>query len=309
MNNWDRQNRGNRWNRSDQDRDYYGNPRQSQQNRGESYMGQGPDWNRGNRSGSQMDQGYGQGSNDWGNETDYGSSRGSRGWNRSFDQGNQFYGDDDYTGRSFTDRGYGNQRTRDFDAGSFGGDDYVTGGRRTPRSYGERSINEYGAGGGTSYGYGMGYGSAGGGYGRSGSQTSSRQDDRGFFERAGDEVASWFGDDDAARRREQDHSGRGPSNYNRSDERILEDACDHLTRDWSVDARNIQVTVDDGEVTLDGTVDSRRAKRRAEDCVDDVSGVKHVQNNLRVKESETSRDSDPNDYGTSAERKTLTTES
>lgn len=31
-----------------------------------------------------------------------------------------------------------------------------------------------------------------------------RDDDRGFFERAGDEIASWFGDDDAERRRERD---------------------------------------------------------------------------------------------------------
>ena len=45
------------------------------------------------------------------------------------------------------------------------------------------------------------------------------------------------------------------------------------------------MTVSDGEVTLDGTVPSRQQKRRAEDCVDDVSGVRHVQNNLRVQES------------------------
>ena len=31
------------------------------------------------------------------------------------------------------------------------------------------------------------------------------RDDRGFFERAGDEVASWFGDEDAERRRREDH--------------------------------------------------------------------------------------------------------
>ena len=31
-----------------------------------------------------------------------------------------------------------------------------------------------------------------------------RRDERGFFERAGDEIASWFGDDDAERRRRQD---------------------------------------------------------------------------------------------------------
>ena len=30
------------------------------------------------------------------------------------------------------------------------------------------------------------------------------RDERGFFERAGDEIASWFGDDDAERRRSED---------------------------------------------------------------------------------------------------------
>lgn len=44
-------------------------------------------------------------------------------------------------------------------------------------------------------------------------------DDRGFFERAGDEIASWFGDDDAERRRHQDQMRdereRGESRGNR----------------------------------------------------------------------------------------------
>jgi osmotically-inducible protein OsmY len=115
-----------------------------------------------------------------------------------------------------------------------------------------------------------------------------RAHERGFFDRAADEVSSWFGDEDAARRRELDHSGRGPQNYTRSDERILEDACDNLTDDWGVDARNVQVTVSDHEVTLDGTVPSRQQKRRAEDCVEWVSGVTHVQNNLRVDERQES---------------------
>ena len=65
----------------------------------------------------------------------------------------------------------------------------------------------------------------------------------------------------------------------------MEDACDCLTDDWGVDARQISVTVKGGEVTLDGTVPSRQQKRRAEDLIDDLSGVKHVQNNLRVQES------------------------
>lgn len=129
------------------------------------------------------------------------------------------------------------------------------------------------------------------------------QHDRGFFERAGDEIASWFGDDDAARRREADHRGSGPQNYARSDERILDDVCDHLTEDRYVDARNVTVTVQEREVTLDGTVSSKAAKRRAEDCADAVSGVRHVQNNLRVENQQ----SGAGRYETSADQVRSTT--
>jgi osmotically-inducible protein OsmY len=112
----------------------------------------------------------------------------------------------------------------------------------------------------------------------------SRRHERGFLQRAGDAVASWFGDEDAARRREADHRGRGPADYTRSDERIREDANDRLTEDWRVDASRISVAVKDGEITLSGTVNRREDKRRAEDIVEDLSGVKHVQNNLRVEQ-------------------------
>ena len=115
-------------------------------------------------------------------------------------------------------------------------------------------------------------------------------DERGFFDRASDEVMSWFGDDDAARRRQmdhrEDHRGKGPAGYTRSTERLLEDANERLMRDSSVDASKISVSCQDNEITLDGTVDSRAAKRRAEDIVEDISGVKHVQNNLRVESRE-----------------------
>lgn len=131
----------------------------------------------------------------------------------------------------------------------------------------------YGGGAGGSQGYGEDYRDHG---------YASRQHERGFLQRAGDEVASWFGDEDAARRREQDHRGRGPADYTRSDERIREDANDRLTEDWRVDASRISVTVENGEITLSGTVTRREDKRRAEDIVEDMSGVKHVQNNLRV---------------------------
>ncbi len=78
------------------------------------------------------------------------------------------------------------------------------------------------------------------------------------------------------------HRGRGPKGYRRSDERIHEDVCERLTEDQFIDASNIEVTVKDGEVTLDGTVSSRGVKRRAEDLAEMASGIANVQNNLRI---------------------------
>jgi hypothetical protein len=81
-----------------------------------------------------------------------------------------------------------------------------------------------------------------------------------------------------------DHRGRGPKGYRRSDGRILEDVNDRLTEDPRVDASEIQVDVQAGEVTLTGTVDSREARRRAEDVAEGASGVTYVMNNLRVRQ-------------------------
>ena len=139
-------------------------------------------------------------------------------------------------------------------------------------------------GGYTGQGYtGQGYGDRDRDYGRS--------DDRGFIERASDEVASWFGDEDAERRRRMDeqgeHRGRGPKGYARSDDRIREEICDRLTDDPMIDASEVEVTVSSGEVTLAGTVDRREIRRRAEDLAERISGVNHVQNNLRVRQGST----------------------
>ena len=113
-------------------------------------------------------------------------------------------------------------------------------------------------------------------------QGRRHQPERDFWDKAEDEIASWFGDDRAAMRRDRDrHRGKGPKGYRRSDMRINEDVHDRLTEDPYLDASDISVTVADGEVTLDGFVGGRADKRRAEDCFDAVSGVRHVQNNLR----------------------------
>ena len=80
--------------------------------------------------------------------------------------------------------------------------------------------------------------------------------------------------------------GRGPRGYKRSDERIREDVNDRLSDDPIIDASDVEVSVNNGEVTLSGTVNSRTDKRRTEDIAESVSGVTHVQNNLRVNRGE-----------------------
>ncbi len=94
-----------------------------------------------------------------------------------------------------------------------------------------------------------------------------------------------FGNDATASRgevRRDDHRGRGPKGYQRSDDRIRDDVNEHLTDDAMIDASEIDVTVQNREVTLTGTVRSRDERRRAEDVAEQVPGVTHVQNNLRV---------------------------
>ena len=70
--------------------------------------------------------------------------------------------------------------------------------------------------------------------------------------------------------------------YKRSDEQICDEASPCLGRDGVVDAGEIEVSCLDGVLTLEGTVEDRRMKREAAECVEGVCGVKDVMNQLRV---------------------------
>lgn len=83
------------------------------------------------------------------------------------------------------------------------------------------------------------------------------------------------------------YRGRGPKNYRRSDERIADEVNEALTEDELLDASEIEVSVENGEVTLNGTVDSRHAKRLAEDLAESCAGVVDVHNRLRITDRET----------------------
>lgn len=107
---------------------------------------------------------------------------------------------------------------------------------------------------------------------RSVGRAATYPDERGGGERGGEHGAPQRGR----------FSGKGPKGYTRSDQRIHEDVCERLSDDDEVDASDISVSVQNGEVTLDGTVPDRRSKHRAEDIAESVGGVKDVHNSLRT---------------------------
>jgi osmotically-inducible protein OsmY len=236
---------------------------------------------------------------------------GNRGDDRGESRGAADYDEDRSEGWTQRYGGYGEDRDSDQSRYSQG---------RSGRSQGQSGQGGYGQSGYGQSGYGQGgysqggssqqggYGQ-GGGYGdqnygqsydqgaRGGQQSQYnrfRQQGYGDYGQSG--PANWTGGENNAeygssagqymRQQRGAHFGKGPKNYTRSDERIREDVSDRLMHDDSLDATNIEVEIDNGEVTLSGPVENRADKRRAEDCIENVGGVKHVQNNIRVGEKE-----------------------
>lgn len=84
------------------------------------------------------------------------------------------------------------------------------------------------------------------------------------------------------------HYGKGPKGYRRSDDRVKEDVSEALYCDQHIDASDIEIDVKDGTVFLRGIVESRQIKRAAEDCVDHLTGVEDVRNELTLKKEDPS---------------------
>lgn len=221
---------------------------------------------------------------------DYGYSGGSQG--RAGRTGERAMGGgmSDRYGRGGGDRGWqggerGSHQDRERGSGSMGGS-WGAGGPRESRDWGESGDRDFGSSRGGDRGYG-GYGgdrnfgsSWGGGLDRG----PHENDWRG----AGAGASFGWNDRDRDRDRERfpqsgPHAGRGPKNYQRSDDRLTEDVCDRLMEHPMIDASDIEVKVQGGEVTLRGTVDDRRVKHRIEDLVDGIMGVREVHNELKVR--------------------------
>jgi osmotically-inducible protein OsmY len=306
--------------------DYGRNRMRSGRDRESDY---GPSYGRPDRE-SDYDQSYGRSRDRYGDESRRPSSYDQQ--LRSYGSSNRMDFDQDY-GRGYdapygssTDAGYELHRSR-LARNRYRDEDDSYNDRQSRRSieqYRDTSTPYYGRDYRQTYEsegaqmYGSGYGAYG--YGREGlsdrsfgyddRQRQSREShERSWWERVTDEVASWFGDHDAERRRQIDearegktHKGKGPKGYKRSDERIREDVNDRLTDYDYLDASDIDVVVSEAVVILDGTVDSRWSKRIAEDIAQTVSGVADIQNHLRV-----SRDAEKPRIGTGSSAMPITT--
>jgi len=271
------------------DRDRYASDRDQDRSRPRQ------NWRDENRGNENVDRGYGLGAQ--GNDQ-------RRGWR----EGSDYYGNRDERygrggqGQEFSgQRGYGD---RDYGGGgeSWRGGEYRQGEqwRDEGQSYGsdyDRSRGAFGSNYGSSSDYGVGNEGSRGEFGSGGYGRDMDYGRRGAFGYGGyggmggaETGSSAYGADEQFR-------GRGPRGYRRSDERIREDICDVLTDDPYLDASNIDVTVKECEVTLSGTVNSRDDKRRAEDLVEEISGVRDVHNTIRVSSQQSSSQS-----GTSEQR-------
>lgn len=191
-------------------------------------------------------------------------------------------------------------RTRDEIASWFGNDEAdsrrrMDEYRRQPAPWSQR----YGAGEEGDYGYGSSYQMEGGrgscSYGSPYASSAYGADhwagrDSEFYTRYGSRLnpSPAYGWSQGMMR-----GGRGPKSYRRSDECVMDDIHERLDHHPDIDVRDIDVEVKNGEVTLKGTVPTRRDKRLCEVIVDNVYGVKNVHNMIHVEMGNFEREAEP----------------
>ncbi|MDQ3399039.1 MAG: BON domain-containing protein, partial [Deinococcota bacterium] len=78
------------------------------------------------------------------------------------------------------------------------------------------------------------------------------------------------------------YTGMGPKAYESAGDPLGQEAALRLTQHGQVDASNIEITIDNGAVLLEGTVVSEEVKSLAEEAIRSLEGVGDVQNLLEV---------------------------
>ena len=88
------------------------------------------------------------------------------------------------------------------------------------------------------------------------------------------------------------YSGLGPKGYNDAGDPTGQEVASRLTQHGQVDASNIEITIDNGEVLLEGTVDSEETKRLAQEALESIVSVGSVQNLLQVQTDQADPDAE-----------------
>lgn len=145
-------------------------------------------------------------------------------------------------------------------------------------------------------------------------ESLARQQGSQLFERIVRDVSAWVDDgkrsrvvgepeyqDNAGHGRVDDDSyadesdnpssmrGRGPKNYRRTEQHLLERVVDALQDDPQLDATDVDVSLSAGDVVLAGSVSSRKDKHRAENLAARATSLPDVDNRLRVRPTPSAR--------------------
>jgi osmotically-inducible protein OsmY len=217
---------------------------------------------------------------DWNSGRDYGRDYGrenSPGYNRDYGRDTERQFGSQYPERNYG-QSYAGYESRRFPS-TFGSSEDQRYGRDWNRDRTNESERNYG------YGSDFGYGQ------QSRGDYRGREREEGFGQQLRETGQRVMG--------KIKRAFRGTKGYKRSDDRIREDVNDRLSLQEQLDPSEIEVAVSNGEVTLTGSVTTRREKFLAEEISDDVSGVSEVNNQLRVGRATQASPSDTtSSYGT-----------
>ena len=109
-----------------------------------------------------------------------------------------------------------------------------------------------------------------------------RRMDGGDYRPPPSRVPGWTGPGPSSRRPARPVGPRAARRRGPSDRVLWAVIVERLDDERGLDLRDVRVIVEDAEVTLSGTVRHKGDKRRIED-VAEIDGVRHVQNNLRLR--------------------------
>ncbi len=70
---------------------------------------------------------------------------------------------------------------------------------------------------------------------------------------------------------------------NETDKTLEEEVRKKLLSNGEVDTHNFDIAVEEGVVKLEGDVSGRHAKKVVDHCLEDIEGIRHVENKLKIR--------------------------